>query len=105
MAKRGRPAYADPPIEFKVYIPASLAARVKLDCYNPLRQNIKYGAQSGIMITALQEYFNRKDKGNDSDRTSMERLTMESNSSQANEASSPPSLSSSGPEMEPDASV
>lgn len=65
MSKRGRPAYADPPVEFKIYIPSSIAARVKLECYNPLRDNIRYGAQSAIVAQALQEYFNRKDAKHD----------------------------------------
>ena len=93
MARRGRPAYADPPVEFKVYIPASLAARVKLECYNSLRQNAKYGAQSALMITALQLYFKETDKNVSS--TAVDGNGLGDSPPQAHEAGNPPSVQAS----------
>jgi hypothetical protein len=101
MAKRGRPAYVDPPVEFKIYLPASLAARVKLECYNSLRQNTRYGAQSAIVAAALQEYFTKRETHNDDSSREVDRNLLAPSSPQPNEAGSTSSLPPGGPTMEP----
>ena len=100
MSKRGRPAYADPPVEFKIYIPASLAARIKLECYNPLRQNTRYGAQSAFIVAALQEHFNKKEVTPNGPSTAMDGLELDTRGPQAHEASPSSGLPTTAPPVE-----
>jgi hypothetical protein len=99
-SKRGRPAYADPPVEFKIYIPASLAARIKMECYNPLRQNTAYGAQSAFMVAALKEYFNSREAKHNDSSTAMAQREVDTRGPQAHEASPTPGLSTTAPTLE-----
>ena len=49
-----RPRHADPPVEWRINIPESLAAQVNLKLWDPDRHAIRYGARSRLITHLLE---------------------------------------------------
>jgi hypothetical protein len=71
MSKRGRPALLIPTVEWKVRVPADLAAKADLLHLDPVRGSITYGARSALVTELLRGYLDSLAKtGNDGDGNS-----------------------------------
>lgn len=56
MGKRGRKAHIDPPVNFVLSIPQSLAAKVELLLYDPTTGKPAYGGRSALIQQLLREW-------------------------------------------------
>ena len=57
MAKRGKKPHADPPVEWKISIPQSIAAPVELILSDPLTGKPKHGARSRLLAELLNNWL------------------------------------------------
>ena len=57
MARRGKKPHADPPTEWKVSIPTSVAARIELLLSDALTGKPKHGARARLITTLLTEWL------------------------------------------------
>lgn len=57
MAKRGRKPSIDPPVDYVLSIPRSLAAKVELLLYDPVFGRPKYGGRSGLIQQLLRDWI------------------------------------------------
>lgn len=53
---RGRKPLSDPPIEWYISMPSSLAAKVELLIYDPTTQKPKYGGRSGLVQMLVRKW-------------------------------------------------
>ncbi len=53
---RGRRKLTDPPVEWKVSVPTSLAARAELILLDPVKQTIGYGERSKLLTKLLKAW-------------------------------------------------
>lgn len=58
--KRGRKAYTIPNVDWKVRIPSDLAAEVELLLFDPLTENVTYGARSQLLESLLRDWVDAK---------------------------------------------
>lgn len=64
MARRGRKPHADPPTEWKVSIPTSIAAKVELLLTDPYTGKPEHGARSRLLTQLLVNWLANKEKEN-----------------------------------------
>jgi len=57
MPKQGRPRHSDPPVEWKVSLPASLAHRITLILADPLSGSTRYGSRSKLIELLLRNWL------------------------------------------------
>lgn len=57
MARRGRKPHADPPVEWKVSIPSSIAAPVELILTDPLTGKPRHGARAKLIAELLNNWL------------------------------------------------
>lgn len=62
-AKRGRPPFAVPKVEWAVMIPQPLAAQVELLLLDPLLDKPKHGARSELLEQLLREWLEKQKGG------------------------------------------
>lgn len=55
--KRGRPPLADPPVEWKVAVPSSLANKITLILADPMSGGVKYGSRSKLIELLLRNWL------------------------------------------------
>lgn len=53
---RGRPPKIDPPIEWAIMVPSSLASRIELMLYDPSLGRTRYGSRSELIVSLLQQW-------------------------------------------------
>lgn len=58
-----RPRNLDPNVAWATEIPSSLAAKVELALYDPVRQNIQYGARRKLLVALLSDWLARTQQG------------------------------------------
>ena len=61
---RGRKPNADPPTEWYISLPSTLAAKVELLLYDPVTQKAQYGGRSGLIQTLLRTWVEGKIREN-----------------------------------------
>ncbi len=54
---RGRPQLSDPPIEWKISLPSSVAAQIELHLLDPLSGKPKHGARSKLITRLLRTWI------------------------------------------------
>ena len=59
----GRKPYSEPRVQWKLYLPASIAAEVELLLLDPMREKVKYGARNELVETLLKEWLTAQRKG------------------------------------------
>lgn len=57
MAKAGRKALADPPVEKSLNLPSSLVAEVELRLFDPSTNKVKYGEFAKLVERLLREWL------------------------------------------------
>ena len=60
MARRGKKPHADPPVEWKVSIPTSIAAQVELILTDPLTGKPKHGARAKLIAQLLRTWVDEQ---------------------------------------------
>lgn len=55
----GRRAHTDPPIDWALSIPTSVAAKADILLLDPLTQKPKYGGRSKLVTTLLRDHFRK----------------------------------------------
>ena len=58
----GRNKKTDPTVEVKIRVPSSLAARLELYIFDPIRKRASYGVRSTIFVNLLREWLDKQDK-------------------------------------------
>ena len=56
---RGKVAHTDPPVKWRINVPQSVAAKVELMLFDPLKGEIKYGARSDLITKLLVEWLGK----------------------------------------------
>lgn len=59
----GRKPLTDPPVEWKVSLPSSLAAQIELVLLDPLMMKAGYGKRSALIASLLRDWL-KKEKEN-----------------------------------------
>lgn len=62
MARRGRKPHADPPTEWKVSLPTSIAAKVELLLTDPYTGKPEHGARSRLLTALLTQWLEEQSK-------------------------------------------
>ena len=55
-----RPKHSDPPVEWRVNVPESLAAQIELLLFDPVRNTIRYGGRSRLITALLREWAEKQ---------------------------------------------
>jgi len=58
----GKKAHADPPVEMRINVPQSIAAKMELLLLDPLTRRPRYGARSDLITKLLREWISSKEK-------------------------------------------
>lgn len=56
----GRKPYSEIRVQWKLYLPLSLAAEVELLLLDPLREKVKYGARNELIEKLLREWLEKQ---------------------------------------------
>lgn len=62
MAKRGKKAHLDPPVEWKISIRSSTAAQIALLLTDPLTGKIKHGARGQLIDRLLTDWIRKQQR-------------------------------------------
>ena len=54
----GRKPYSEPRVQWKFYLPETLAAEVELLLLDPMREKVRYGARNELMEKLLRDWLN-----------------------------------------------
>jgi len=54
---RGKVAHTDPPVKWRINVPESVAAKVELMLFDPLKGEIKYAARSDLITKLLVQWL------------------------------------------------
>lgn len=57
MSKVGRKANVVPSVQWLLYVPVTLAARVDLILKDPVRDKVKYGARGELLVQLLERWI------------------------------------------------
>jgi hypothetical protein len=60
MAQSGRKKHVIPSVRWRVEVREDLAAKTELILYDPLRQEIAYGARSALVNQLLEEWLSKQ---------------------------------------------
>ena len=52
----------DPSVEWKLYIPLSLAAKIELLLLDPTRQKVRFGARSQLIASLLAQWVRKQEQ-------------------------------------------
>ena len=55
-----RPRNVVPTVEWKVYIPADIAAQVELLLLDPMRERVRHGARGELIAKLLREWLEKR---------------------------------------------
>lgn len=58
--KRGRKALTIPNIDWKIRMPSDLAAEVELLLFDPVKEEVTYGARSALIEELLRDWVETK---------------------------------------------
>jgi len=58
--KRGRKALTIPNIDWKIRMPSDLAAEVELLLFDPVKEEVTYGARSALIEELLRDWVEAK---------------------------------------------
>lgn len=53
----GRKPYSEPRVQWKIYLPTSIAAQVELLLLDPMRERVKYGARNELVEKLLRSWL------------------------------------------------
>lgn len=56
----GRKPYTEPRIQWKLYLPATVASQVELLLFDPLREKIRHGARNELVEQLLREWLEKQ---------------------------------------------
>lgn len=62
MARRGKKPHADPPTEWKISIPTSVAAAVELILTDPLTGKPRHGARAKLITQLLSQWLKEQSR-------------------------------------------
>lgn len=60
MSARGRKPHSDPPVQWFLSVPTTLAAKVDLLLMDPVTRKVKYSARSDLVQVLLREWVEKQ---------------------------------------------